>query len=102
MRESVREHDVVARYGGEEFIVLCPGTSGDRAYDVAARLRRAIELYEWPLRPITASFGVSTFNLSTANASELVDQADKALYRSKYDGRNRVTRYENFMEMQLL
>ena len=63
--KNSREHDLVARYGGEEFVVLLPATDAARR---AARLRadaRTIERHRWPLRPITASFGVATMGPGT-------------------------------------
>ncbi len=93
LSDNVRVNDVVARYGGEEFIALCPATGEAAALQVAERLRTAIERQAWPLRPITASFGVAAFGLSTRSASELVDHADRALYRSKREGRNMVTSF---------
>jgi two-component system, cell cycle response regulator len=93
LRTNVRAHDIVARYGGEEFVVLCPATDWPGARDVADRLRQAIEEHTWPHRPVTASFGAATFGAGTGTSSELVDQADKALYRSKQAGRNQVAHF---------
>ena len=86
-----RDHDVVARYGGEEFVVLLPSTDTAAALIVAERLRSTIADWPWPLRPVTASFGVATAVPALADgATVLVDQADEAMYRSKRSGRNRV------------
>jgi len=86
-----RSFDVVARYGGEEFAILLPATDAAQAMDCAERHRAAIASYPWPLRQITASFGVSTLVRSTGNAEVLVEEADCALYQSKRNGRNCVT-----------
>jgi two-component system, cell cycle response regulator len=93
LKANVRAHDIVARYGGEEFVVLCPATDATGSREVADRLRQAIEEHTWPHRQVTASFGVATFGAGTGTSSELVDQADKALYRSKQAGRNRVAHF---------
>jgi two-component system, cell cycle response regulator len=93
LRANVRAHDIVARYGGEEFVVLCPASDAAGARETAERLRQALEEHEWAHRDVTASFGISTFDCLSESASELVDQADKALYRSKEAGRNRVTHH---------
>lgn len=99
LKQSVRRYDVVGRYGGEEFIVLCKSSRRRAAMRVAERLRSAIERHDWPLRPITASLGVATFSVRTSSASELIDEADRALYRSKHDGRNRVTHFDDILDI---
>ncbi len=91
LQETARTTDFVARYGGEEFILLLPETGAVGALEAAERFRAAIEAEDWPLRQITASFGVATLNATTQTAQQLVDLADKALYASKAVGRNRVT-----------
>lgn len=90
---NARHHDLVARYGGEEFVLLLPATDSDAARVIADRLREAVEAGPWPHRTITASFGISTILPTTLAPSQLVDEADKALYHSKQSGRNRVTHY---------
>jgi two-component system cell cycle response regulator len=90
----VREQDLVARYGGEEFVVLMPGTDAPGALKASERLREAVERYQWPLRSVTASFGTATTTPETRTASNLVDEADRALYASKQQGRNRVTHFD--------
>jgi diguanylate cyclase (GGDEF)-like protein len=89
-----REYDVVTRYGGEEFAILLPAACQEEARLCAERQRRAIEVYPWPRRPVTASFGVSTFHLGTHASSTLVEEADAALYLSKRNGRNRVHHHD--------
>jgi diguanylate cyclase (GGDEF)-like protein len=95
LRASSRLYDTVARYGGEEFVVLLPATDAVPARIHAERLRAAIEGHAWPLRPVTASFGVATMTPCTATASVLLDSADRALYRSKRRGRNCVTHVDD-------
>lgn len=91
LREKARETDIVARYGGEEFMVILPNTGEEASATFAERLRDAIESEEWPLRPVSASVGAATMNADYKTADDLVAAADKALYFSKENGRNRIT-----------
>jgi diguanylate cyclase (GGDEF)-like protein/PAS domain S-box-containing protein len=94
IKRTSRETDVCARYGGEEFAIILPHTDQDGALGLAERLRRAIEEAVWEDRPMTASVGVAHICREVTTAEQLLDQADRALYRSKQDGRNRVTMAE--------
>ena len=94
MEKSVRDHDITARYGGEEFAILLLSTDADHAMFVAERLRHSIQSYAWPKRIVTASIGVSTYTDDKEDANQIVDEADKALYFSKRNGRNRVSHYD--------
>ena len=95
LQRHCRNYDVVARYGGEEFAILLPAADPSQAADCAELQRKAIESYPWPLRKVTASFGVSTFRPTTSDPADLVEEADRALYHSKSRGRNRVTHHRN-------
>jgi diguanylate cyclase (GGDEF)-like protein len=80
------------RLGGDEFAAILPDGDGPSALRFAERSRQAIEGHAWPLRPITASFGVATASRTgpDTDPASLLDRADRALYRAKRDGRNRV------------
>jgi diguanylate cyclase (GGDEF)-like protein len=93
LRTGVRGSDLVARYGGEELVVLMPGADVSAGREVAERLRGLIAEAFWPLRPVTASFGVATREGAGLVPSALVEEADRALYQSKARGRNCVTHY---------
>ena len=91
---SSRAGDVVTRYGGEEFAIVLPDTGTMASLSLAERQREAIESFRWPLKPVTASFGVATRTPSIADVALLVEGADRALYASKRGGRNRVAHLE--------
>ncbi|NGZ86585.1 GGDEF domain-containing protein [Duganella aceris] len=95
LRESVRVIDIPGRYGGEELCVILPNTPLEGACKFAETLRAKLEAqlhYAGPrLLPVTASFGVGSFDhMEIADAESLLRQADTALYRAKHAGRNRV------------
>lgn len=101
LQAGARGSDFAARYGGEEFVMLLPNTDAEAAKVLSERLRSAIEGASWPLREVTASGGVATSiprgvgDESLQEESEyLLSEADKALYQSKADGRNRITAVE--------
>jgi diguanylate cyclase (GGDEF)-like protein len=90
--ENVRGVDVAGRFGGEEFIVLLRDAARERAMQVAERLRYAIEsggLAYADGKPVTVSVGVA-YARATDTTSDIVERADRALYRAKHAGRNRV------------
>ena len=90
LEDNVRGSDLVARYGGEEFAVLLPETAAEDALELAERLRRAVENASYGTAgPVTASFGVAGL-AAEGTSAELLDAADRALYRAKQEGRNRV------------
>lgn len=93
----LREADVFGRIGGEEFAALLPGTSDATAWELAERIRQAIE--RTPLNhhgdaiPITVSIGLTTGPLTGDNIESLMQCADKVMYRAKNAGRNRSFTY---------
>jgi diguanylate cyclase (GGDEF)-like protein/PAS domain S-box-containing protein len=97
LRTSVRGHDIVSRYGGEEFAILLPATDAGAGRILAERLRAAIECHHWPLRRLTASFGIATTPPVPGQATALVGAADMALYHAKGHGRNRVTHHDDLV-----
>ena len=90
LTKLARASDVAARYGGDEFAVLLHEADATASLKSAERFRDAIESFRWPLRQITASFGVASRTPSIQGAAMLVDEADRALYHSKRGGRSRV------------
>lgn len=99
LRGQMRGVDTAARYGGEELAVILPRTEMVAAYNQAERIRAAIAEHRvtgepgatQPTLTVTASFGIAAFPESQATTGEdLVRRADRALYRAKRMGKNRV------------
>ena len=96
--DHTRRGDVICRYGGEEFAILMPGTSLEVAHERADLWRQdfsetAIE-YEGMKFSATFSAGIATYPQHGLTDESLLQAADRALYRSKNAGKNRVTMYE--------
>jgi len=92
---SSRSFDIVSRIGGEEFSVILPDCPSPQAIEVAERLRVAVEIYEFILPDeikinICISIGAATYPDNVSDLSDLVKQADNALYSAKHSGRNKV------------
>ena len=94
LQEHARASDLVARYGGEEFVVVLPQTDAEGAMIAAERFRSSIESHLWDERSITISIGATTLRHDVDTQPLLIARADKALYASKRQGRNRVTHAE--------
>lgn len=96
IKESVRDGDTAARYGGEEFIVVLPYSDTDTAFIVGERVRSAVEKIEWSefelpnVPPVTISLGIASYPLHGYSHYHLTNAADKALYKAKREGKNRV------------
>ena len=90
----VRSNDYFSRYGGEEFVLILQATPIKTAMEVAERIRATIEahafVYEAKKIPVTISIGVSA-KIHGDSWESIYDRADKALYQSKQNGRNKVT-----------
>jgi diguanylate cyclase (GGDEF)-like protein len=86
----------VARYGGEEFVIVVPDNDKEKAHAKAVKIRKEIEKYPFKYQDIsikiTMSMGVAEYPGDAVARRELIDMADKALYRAKEEGRNRVIR----------
>ena len=90
---AVREDDVPARYGGEEFVVLLRNPGPDVALDVGERVRStvaALDLSRFGVGKISVSVGVAVSSRADQPIEDLVILADRALYRAKKAGRDRV------------
>ena len=96
LRETLRQVDVIGRVGGDEFAVLQPETNIDHAVTTAERLRNCVQnttvkLSGGELLGFTVSIGVVARKSENMGLQELLSQADKALYKAKRSGRNRVS-----------
>ncbi len=97
LKSKIRGTDIPVRYGGEEFVVLLPYTFVDEAYHVAERIRKEFENMEFSFNGqkirLTVSAGVSAGRRGEYSLEELISMADRAMYRAKKEGRNRVEVY---------
>jgi diguanylate cyclase (GGDEF)-like protein len=95
-----RISDIAARYGGEEFAVILPDTNAEDALAIAESIRQELEAKKIThgnssvKNVVSISIGVATITPTAHSTSEkLISLADEALYKSKSDGRNRVSSY---------
>jgi diguanylate cyclase (GGDEF)-like protein len=95
LRTRMREEHTVCRYGGEEFAIVLPDTTQEHALKWAEAVRTGVESlevehYGQPLSNVTTSIGVAVFPTHGDSLGAVLVAADKALYRAKQEGRNRV------------
>jgi diguanylate cyclase (GGDEF)-like protein len=92
LREAAREVDSVARVGGEEFCILLPHCDLDGATQLAGRVHAAVRNADWEAlaQPITVSIGLAIAQAPDEPPQAVLERADRALYRAKHDGRDRV------------
>jgi diguanylate cyclase (GGDEF)-like protein/PAS domain S-box-containing protein len=97
MQHNLRQVDISGRLGGEEFGVLLPNTTGDQALVLAERLRQTIASHTFVIAhhclSISTSVGVVEMEAYSADLDAMLNQADKALYQAKREGRNRVVAF---------
>lgn len=87
---GTREIDIKGRWGGEEFLIVCRDTGFEIAIGLAERLRSRMDNHVFPIiGKRTGSFGVTAYKKGDT-VSDIVSRADRALYRAKEKGRNRV------------
>ena len=104
---NIRNQDIACRFGGEEMAILLPETDQEGAEQIADKICRTIrqlhlEFNNMPLGQLTASIGVATFPLHSANSTELLKSADTALYQAKKNGRDQVQMAEQSTFSELI
>lgn len=91
LKETVSEQGIVCRFGGEEFMIILIGHNEQIAHNIIERVQQK----EWPaIGDLTVSIGMAKFT-ARDNEQTIIERADKALYSSKENGRNRVTVFEH-------
>jgi len=96
LRNMTRPNDRIGRYGGEEFLVILREADRDSAYGYGQRIRNEVERRGKILRKrfqdqaLTVSVGLAVYKPGYRNAEEMIEAADRAMYRAKHEGRNRV------------
>lgn len=100
INQHIRNTDIACRYGGEEFIIVLPGISIKYAMEKAELLRVEIkkvtvEKNNETIPGMTVSLGVAFYPIHALNKMDLIEAADKALYKAKQSGRNRVVLADN-------
>lgn len=101
LKKSVRTLDLVARYGGEEMAIILDNADIEEALGIADKICKAVALKPFKLsdsveRHVTISLGVATYPRHGQTPTELIEFADKGLYRAKENGRNQVGSIEDY------
>jgi diguanylate cyclase (GGDEF)-like protein/PAS domain S-box-containing protein len=107
MMDKVRESDYCFRYGGEEFMILLPNTDITGAHRTAEKIRKHFEtkIYQDKDQSATVSVSIGVASLNRHHPTDpmtLLAYADKALYKAKSDGRNRVRVYMDHREEDIM
>lgn len=98
LQSNCRETDFIARYGGEEFVMLLHNIDADQSLSTAEKIRRLVAHsdfhYHGEKVQVTLSCGISEFLPGDTDHEAVFERADRALYQSKENGRNRCTVFQ--------
>lgn len=96
-KQALRNDDLIARYGGEEFMVVLPNTAEHGAYVMGERLRKELEKESFLVKgntvKVTCSIGLAVYPKDSHDKKTLLENADRAMYHSKENGKNLVSIY---------
>ncbi len=97
IKEMIRSADYIIRWGGEEFLIILPEADLQKSMETAENIRLEIQNRQSEICNITVSIGVTDYNGGDYHVA--VSQADDALYYAKEQGRNRVSSYEELVNL---
>ena len=102
MADSFREYDLLFRYGGEEFAAVLMDLDDALCSQILHRFKDKVETHDFPKHnQVTVSIGYTRFD-KNLSVNALIDQADRALYYCKQNGRNCLHHYETLVEQGLI
>lgn len=95
LKKNCRTFDIVSRLGGEEFCILLFDCSKNKTFEIAWRINKVVEKHKFVIGEnkfldVTVSIGVAVYPETTSKLKDIKEEADKALYKAKRSGRNKV------------
>ena len=101
LSECLRQIDIAARYGGDEFTVILPGADKESSIVAAERIIKRLRTIDVNSNgeaiQVSFSLGISTYSAACPDKDSLIARAERAMYESKRNGRDRITHYESIM-----